>query len=171
MKKYLLILFALCFLTWHSSNLFAQRDSVVVYIFLSETCPICQSVSAELRELHEQFKNQAVGFLGIFPSVLSTESSRKQFAVKYRLNFPFIADTQLALTTRFGAEVTPEVVVVRVESKEILYRGLIDNSFASVGRRRRVVTEHYLKDVLTSIQLKKTVVLNSTKPVGCIIQK
>lgn len=171
MKKNLIILFTACLLAWPSLKAQAQRDSTAVFVFLSETCPICQSVSSELRELSERYKNQSVGFAGIFPSALSTETSRKQFATKYRLNFPFIADTQLALTKRFDASITPEVIVINVESGTVLYRGLIDNSFAVVGRRRRVVTEQYLRDVLNAIQLQKPIPLSSTKPVGCIIQK
>jgi len=171
MKKHLAIIFAFCLLSWPNMKTHAQSDSIEVYIFLSETCPICQSVSTELHEIVEQYQNRSVGFFGVFPSKRSTESSRKQFAKKYRLNFPFVADSQLTITNRFEATTTPEVIVLSVKTGNILYRGLIDNSFASVGRRRRVVTEHYLKDVLVAIQSQKTISLTSTTPVGCIIQK
>lgn len=171
MKKHWIILFTTCLLIAPCLKIRAQVDSTAVFVFLSETCPICQSISTELRELSEQFKTQPFGFLGVFPSSLSTETSRKQFADKYRLNFPFMADAQLTLTNRFDASTTPEVIVLNVTTGNIVYRGLIDNSFASVGRRRRVVTEHYLKDVLLAIQSQKPITLSSTKPVGCIIQK
>lgn len=171
MRRAIVGLFTFITLVLAQAEASAQRDSLTVFVFLSETCPICQSVSTSLRETAQHFQKQGVGFVGVFPSMLSTSKTRQQFGNKYRLPFPLIADSALQLTRKFDARVTPEVVVVKHKTQEVMYRGLIDNSFEAVGRRRRVVTRHYLRTSLDSLAQEKTISLTSTIPVGCIIQK
>lgn len=171
MRRAIVGLFTFITLVLAQAEASAQRDSLTVFVFLSETCPICQSVSTSLRETAQHFQKQGVGFVGVFPSMLSTSKTRQQFGNKYRLPFPLIADSALQLTRKFDARVTPEVVVLKHKTQEVMYRGLIDNSFEAVGRRRRVVTRHYLRTSLDSLAQEKTISLTSTIPVGCIIQK
>lgn len=111
-------------------------------------------------------------FVGIFPdNALSNEKTRKAFGKKYELSFPLNGDSGQVLTNKFQAEITPEVVVEDDETHTILYRGKIDNSFASLGKRRTVVTEHYLRDAIESWVFRKKILISKTKAVGCIIQK
>jgi peroxiredoxin len=149
----------------------AQKDSATVYLFLSETCPICQSVSIELKNIIKEMGDKKIGFVGIFPSKLSTDETRNTFRKKYHLNFTFLSDTSLTLTHFFSASITPEVIVKNENKNEIIYRGLIDNSFAAIGKRRRVVTERYLYQALINFLGNSDVLISSTQPVGCLIQK
>lgn len=154
------------------TNIKAQKqDSLIVYLFLSETCPICQSISQEIRFLVKENRKNPVKFIGVFPSKLSNEQSRSKFSKKYNLDFDLIGDTALAITTNLKASITPEVVVMKKNNNEIVYRGLIDNSFASIGKRRKVVTEFYLRDALFAFHSQIPLSLTVTKPVGCIIQQ
>ena len=150
----------------------AGGKGLTVYIFLSETCPICQSVTIELKKLHQQFSPLQVEFIGLFPDgILSDAQTRVAFGKKYGLSFPLRSDSGQVLTRKFHAEITPEVVVVDNVTETILYRGKVDNSFASLGKRRTVVTEHYLRTALESWMAGKKILLSETQPVGCIIQK
>lgn len=154
-----------------SINSEAQKDSVTVYLFLSETCPVCQSVSIEIKNIIKELDDKKIGFVGIFPSKLSSDETRKSFRKKYDLNFTFLSDTSLTLTNLFSASVTPEVIVKNEKINEIIYRGLIDNSFAAIGKRRRIVTERYLYQALVNFLNNSTALISSTQPVGCLIQK
>lgn len=51
------------------------------------------------------------------------------------------------------------------------YAGKIDNGFENIGKKRQVVTEHYLRDALESILLQKEIEIKETQPVGCFIIK
>ena len=47
----------------------AERgDEITVYIFMSETCPICQSVTLELKALYATYHPKGVTFVGLFPN-------------------------------------------------------------------------------------------------------
>lgn len=155
-----------------SAQTFADKKGLTVYIFLAETCPICQSVSIELKKLDGQYSQLDVKFVGIFPdNALSNEKTRMAFGKKYGLRFPLNGDSGQVITKKLQAEITPEVVVEDDETHTILYRGKIDNSFASLGKRRTVVTEHYLRDAIESWVFGKKILISKTKAVGCIIQK
>lgn len=150
----------------------AASDSLTVYVFLSEGCPICQNQTYSLRELYTQFGNQKVGFVGVFPNLeFSTTETMEKFKKKYRLSFPLQRDENQALTERLGATITPQVVVIQENTHGIIYKGKIDNSYERIGKRRPVITEFYLRDALTEILAGKTITLSETAPVGCFIIK
>jgi len=166
LKKYLLF-FLISF--WGNNVL---SKNLTVYIFLSETCPICQSISPEIKKLNMLHASDSIRFIGVFPDKSqSNEVSRKAFAKKYGLTFELLGDSGRQLTSRFKASITPEVVVIDNENQSIVYRGKVDNSFVSVGKRRTVVTEYYLRTALLHwIEGRQDLIIN-TEPVGCFIQK
>jgi hypothetical protein len=56
--------FAFLILLFCSLNSFASKsDSVHVYIFLSETCPICQSTTLSLKTIINEFENKVEEYL------------------------------------------------------------------------------------------------------------
>lgn len=149
-----------------------DSDSVSVYIFLLESCPISRSITIELRDLHSLFESKGFTFLGLFPNAtLSDDKSIAEFKQKYKIPFELRMDEQQRLTDKFNVGITPEVVVVRNSDGKILYRGAVDNSFESVGRRRGVTTDRYLNTALMQILYNETIEPKATKPVGCIITK
>jgi len=163
--------FAFIFLLSFSKS-HAANDSLTVYIFFSEICPICQNQTYSIRELYKEFHGKSVGFVGVFPNYKhSTEKSIEKFGKKYKLNFPLMKDENHELTNKFDAKVTPQVFVCQSENEKLQYSGKIDNSFESIGRRRNVITEFYLRDALLELIQGKTVTLSVTQPVGCFIVK
>lgn len=158
---------ALCFCAQASEN-----DSVTVYVFLSETCPICQNNTIELRRVYEQYRQQGVEFIGVFPNKgLSTEATVKKFTRNYNLNFEMKLDGEHKLVQQYNATTTPQVFVVHKATGQVLYSGRIDNSFEALGKRREVITERYLNNALNNIILNKPVQPAVTKPVGCFISQ
>jgi len=147
------------------------QDKSTVYIFLSETCPICKNATLELNKLHTEYAKLGYNFIGIFPNEnISTQETRASFGKKFHLNFPLISDTNQHFTQQFSATITPEVIVWSEPKQKILYRGKIDNSFESVGKRRTVTTEFYLRNALESLLKNTSESITFTQPVGCFIQ-
>jgi peroxiredoxin len=163
------VFFIVIFLT--GNLLLKAQDKKLVYVFLSETCPICKSATIELNNLNLEFSKQGFEFIGVFPNEnVSTEASRKTFSKKYKIDFKLISDTNQKITKQFNATITPEVIVWNESKQKILYRGKIDNSFESVGKRRTVTTAFYLRSALESIQKDISESITFTEPVGCFIQ-
>jgi len=147
------------------------QENNLVYIFLSETCPICKNATAELKKLNNEYGKMGYHFIGVFPNEnVSTITTIKTFAKKYKLDFPVIIDSNQIYTQRFSASITPEVIVWSELKQKVVYRGKIDNSFESIGKRRTITTEFYLRNALESIQNNNLEAITFTKPVGCFIQ-
>lgn len=138
---------------------------------MSETCPICQSATLELKNLYAQYHSKGVDFIGVFPNeTISNDASIAKFGKKYNLEFPLKLDQGQQWVKQFSATVTPQVFVTN-EAQEVLYSGRMDNGFERVGKKRQVITEFYLKNALEDLLAKRMVAVKETAPVGCFIIK
>ncbi len=140
-----------------------------VYIFLAPTCPISQAVTLELRTLHERYARAGVAFVGVFPDSAVTAAERTQFARDYRIPFTLRADDQHVLTRRFGATITPEVVVVTPAGQKV-YQGRLNDEYLALGQRRTLVQHHELADALASVVAGRAVAVAQVPAVGCLIE-
>ena len=150
---------------------FTQKSTpreTTVYIFLSESCPICQSYTLTLKELYKKYSDKNVKFVGVFPNYYADSDEIQKFKNKYSIPFPLIIDKDAELTKHFSATITPEVFVENSE-KQLLYSGRIDDSFFAIGKRRKVITTNELADALNAIANNEPIKVNKTQAVGCII--
>jgi thiol-disulfide isomerase/thioredoxin len=142
-------------------------SKIIVYIFLSETCPICQSYTLTLKELYSKYHNQQVEFVGVFPNYYSDRKSIEEFQKKYSVPFKVITDKDGVLAKKLKASITPEVFVLKNNLE--LYSGRIDDSFYAIGKRRTVITSTELSNALAEITSSQKVKTPKTIAVGCII--
>lgn len=168
-KTLLAILFAILNLSSFSQKPTAAKP-ITVYVFLSETCPICQSYTLTLKNLYKEYSSKNVRFVGVFPNYYSTQKSIDEFRKTYSIPFELVPDKKWTLTAHFNAAITPEVFVETAD-KKILYAGRIDDSFYSLGKRRTIITSTELADALKEITSGKTVTTTKTQAVGCIISR
>ena len=139
-----------------------------IYIFMGETCPISRHYTVTLKKLHAQHASEKLEFIGVFPNRLSTPATIAAFKKKYALPFTCIGDSTHTWVNRLGATITPEVVLLDT-SNTAIYRGRIDNTFARLGKRRRIVTAHDLADILNALKDQKPPTFRQTQAIGCII--
>ena len=138
LRQRFLLLFSLFFL--FSGFSIPEKDNILVYIFLGEECVISQHYTLQLKALHTEFANENLTFKGYFPNPNSTPESIKNFKEKYALPFELKLDKAQLQMMKFSVSVTPEVVVFKPATQEVLYQGRIDNTYFKVGRRRRITT-------------------------------
>ena len=145
------------------------QDSITVYIFLHESCVISQYYTLPLRELQEEYANENVQFIGLFPNFSSKPNKMETFKEKYQIPFELKTDYYHRKKEEFEATVTPEVVVYNESKGQLIYRGRIDDAYARVGKRKRVTTTSELKDVLESIRNNQPIMVSNTQAIGCFI--
>ena len=149
------------------SQLRSNKASVLV--FLSPECPLCQSYSLTLNQLEKDFQDRGVRFYGIVPDASFSNAVVNSYAEQYQMRMPMLRDNQREVTGLLAAKVTPEVVVVNSQGT-VVYQGRIDNWAYELGKKRRVITEHNLKDALTAIVSNKSIAVKKTKAIGCFIE-
>ena len=159
--------------TGHAYNHFPGvfADKITVYIFMHEACIISQYYSLPLREMHEEYANDNLQFVGLFSNPSSEAYKVHMFKDKYNIPFELRTDHYHLKTEELGATVTPEVVVYNESQGEILCKGRIDDAYARVGRRKQVTTTSELKDVLEALKNNQPIPTTHTKAVGCFIGK
>lgn len=144
--------------------------AATVYVFLADTCPICQNATPVLRELAATYAPHGVRFVGVFPAPQMRPADIILFQKQYPLPFALRLDEQQQLTRRLGARITPEVVVLAPDGATVLYQGRIDDSYARLGQRRTVVQHHELREALAAIVARQPVPTTRTEAVGCLIE-
>ena len=124
-----------------------------------------------LRELHEEYANENIHFIGLFPNFSSKPNLIETFKKKYQIPFELKTDYYHKKKEKFEATVTPEVVVYNESNGQVIYKGRIDDAYARVGKRKRFTTTSELKDVLESIRNHQPIMIANTQAIGCFIGK
>ena len=145
-----------------------RDQAATVVLFMDPECPVTQKYGATLRQLHEEWQEKDVAVVAVYPVVGIDNETITEFAQGYRYNFTHLPDPQQQLSQALQASTTPEVFLLD-SLGQVRYRGAIDNWFYELGRYRRVVTEHYLEDALTSYLQGDPVVIAKTEAIGCLI--
>lgn len=171
--KLLLLSSLICFTVFQSKATTNEEvpDSISVYIFLHESCLISQYYTLPLKELHDTYASSNIQFVGLFPNFSSKPDKIQAFQDEYDIPFLLKADYYHTKKEALGATVTPEVVVYNETEETILYRGRIDDTYARIGKRKRVTSNTELKDVLESIVNNQTISTPNTEAIGCFISK
>lgn len=148
----------------------SQKDSLTVYIFLQPECVISQYFTPELNELEEEFKDQHVGFVGLFPNPGVSESDLDTFSSTFNIHFPLKLDPGALQAKAMTATITPEVVVMDEARNLKIYQGRINDSYVRVGKRKQHIQSNDLRDLLSKwVSEPGSIAFSQTKSIGCLI--
>lgn len=145
------------------------EDSISIYIFMLEDCLITQYYTPDLNAFYKKYAPYNIEFVGLFPNSFSRPEKIDSFKTKYSIPFPLLKDHYQTRTKKFGANVTPEVVIYNHTYDEILYQGRIDNAYYRVGRKRGKTTSAELENALEAIAKGEPIEVKYTEAVGCLI--
>lgn len=150
-------------------TLFADKQTkAAVFVFIAKDCPIANFYQPELRRLTREFSPQGVEVFQVHPDPDVTLEEARKHAREFSLLNEVILDPKQDLVRRFGATVTPEAVVLRPDLT-IAYRGRIDDSYSTYGKRRPEPTTRDLQEALTAVLAGRNPATPRTKAVGCLI--
>ena len=144
------------------------KNQYEVYIFLSEQCPISQFYTLELKNIYAQYACDSIHFTAFFPVKTSNKQTIAAFTKLYELPFATKKDYSQRQAKKLGASVVPQVFVLHKNT--LLYSGKIDNAYERVGKRRSIITMHYLGAALAGIVRQQPIEVTKTEPIGCIFR-
>ncbi|MEM9831985.1 MAG: redoxin domain-containing protein [Bacteroidota bacterium] len=145
-----------------------RSQAATVVLFLDPDCPVTQKYGATIRELRKEWESKGVNVIAVYPVVNIDSSTVAEFAQVYRYDFSHLPDPQQQLAKQLTAHTTPEAFLLD-SLGQVRYRGAIDNWFYELGRYRRVVTKHYLKDALIAYLQGEPIAVAKTEAIGCLI--
>ncbi len=158
----------LAFFVFATTLTCAQKNELLkAYIFFHTECPISQAYIPTINHLMEKYPSLKI--ISVFTK-WDNKYEVAAFLSKYNLQTCIIHDKKHKLVNKYSATTTPEVVLIN-KQKEIIYQGLIDNHFISLGKKRETPTISYLDSAFLSYKFNQKIKIASTVPIGCKIEK
>ena len=150
-------------------ELFAPSDPVNVLLFVASDCPVSNGYAPEIQRLCAAYRKKGVSCTLVYEDAVidSAAVRRHRETFGYRDVFAVI-DANHTIAAAAKATVTPQAVVIAAGGS-VRYRGRIDNRHEQLGRPRRVVTVHDLRDALEDLLAGRPVTTPATNAVGCYI--
>jgi hypothetical protein len=155
-------------LTSCSGSSHNQTSSPELFIFLAPDCPASLYCIPELRKIYASY-GHGLNMTGIVPGTAASAEECQNFKSQYPLPFEVFRDSKMEYVKRWGAEVTPEVVLVDGDG-QILYRGAINDAQPELGIKRTVVQRHYLQETLLALEAQRPLPYSRVQAVGCFIE-
>jgi len=150
-------------------DLFRPQDKANVLVFVSSDCPVSNGYAPEIQRICADAGPKGARCTLVYEDVSIEAAAVRAHRTEYRYrDVPAVIDGDRAIAKRAGATVTPQAVVINAAGS-VLYRGRIDNQYAALGKPRRVVTSHDLRDAIDAVLSGKPVSHAETEAIGCFI--
>ena len=108
-----------------------------------------------------------ISFVGVIPFTISSQEI-SDFRTDYHISFSIVQDTLCRMSKRYKINVVPEAVLK--DGADVVYQGVIDNSYVAIGKINRAARKNYLEEaIIAGLKNEKTKV-SVTEPVGCFIK-
>lgn len=149
-------------------NLKQENSQGLVVLFIAPDCPLSQAYILPYKQLDSMYGGEFI-FISVIPGNYYTRKEIDHFIDSFHFNLPIVVDSMFHLTKKWKATTTPQCIITNREGL-ILYSGSIDNWAIALASKRLSPTRFYARDALNDIISGKKPAIQSTKPVGCIIE-
>jgi hypothetical protein len=150
-------------------DLFAPSGAANVLVFVASDCPVSNGYAPEIQRICRDYRAKGVTCSLVYEDVAIDTARVRAHRDEFRYTeIPAVIDGDRAIAGRAKATVTPQAVVVG-PGGALKYRGRIDNRYAALGKPRRVVTVHDLRDALDAVLAGRVVANPETEAFGCFI--
>jgi hypothetical protein len=143
----------------------APRPTVL--IFVRTDCPISNRYAPEFKRLFTGY-GERVDFQMVYVEPGLTSEKMERQRAEFALTIPAVLDADQSRVRKAGITVTPEAAVF--SGGTLVYRGRIDDRYASLGASRAEPLHRDLEDAIIAILGGKTRAARFTKAIGCAIE-
>jgi hypothetical protein len=153
----------------HTLTLLRPAGRANVLFFVMTDCPISNAYAPEIQRMCREYRARGVDCALIYEDAGIAENEVRAHLREYAYeDIAAAIDASRDVASAAGASITPTAVLVDSAGR-IRYRGRIDNLYAALGRRRRQVTERYLRSALDATLAGRPVPVPETPAIGCHI--
>jgi peroxiredoxin len=154
--------------TIHSLDTYADNEYVVLYV-QGVGCPIARIALPNYREVRDEYAGKGIEFVMFNANIQDNLPRIAKEAGEFGIDFPIIKDEGQFLAKALGVERTAEVFIVNPRTKEVLYRGPINDQLGYETQRNNA-DEHFLKDALNTVLAGGTVNMDDIPDSkGCLV--
>ena len=133
----------------HTLETYEGYDYVVFYV-QGVGCPIARIALPNYRAVRDEFADKNIEFTMFNSNIQDSLPRIAKEAGEFGIDFPIMKDEGQHLAKALGVERTAEVFIVNPRSREVLFRGPINDQLGYEPQRNEA-SEHYLKDALNTV--------------------
>jgi len=133
----------------HALDEYASKDYIVMYIHGSG-CPIARLSVPEYQQITQTYKDRNIEFLMLNSFIQDDMARIQKEAAEFNIEFPILKDEDQTVAKSLGVERTAEVFVIDPRTREVHFRGPINDALGYETQRAQV-DNHYLTDALDTI--------------------
>ncbi len=148
----------------------AMTSKGLIVMFSCNTCPYVIKAQERTRETIELAKEKGIGIVIVNSNVAQrtgadSPEEMKKYGSENHPDAPYLIDNG-PLVQAFGATRTPEVFLFDGKTKNLVYKGAMEDNPADPASS----TEFYLEDAIENMLAGNEIDPNTTKSVGCTIK-
>ena len=152
-------------------DLFRPAGKASVLVFVSSDCPVSNGYAPEIQRICADARARGVACTLVYEDGSIDAVAVRSHRDKYRYReMPAVVDANGAIARRVSATVTPQAVIID-RAGAVKYRGRIDNRYVALGKARRVVTVHDLRDAIAAVIAGRPIAQAETQAFGCFIPR
>jgi peroxiredoxin len=152
----------------HNLDKYADTELVVFYV-QGVGCPIARIALPNYREVRDEYADKGIEFVMFNSNIQDNPARIAKEAGEFGIDFPILKDEGQMLAKALGVERTAEVFIVNPRTKEVLYRGPINDQLG-YETQRNSADEHFLKDALNTVLAGGTVNMDDIPDSkGCLV--
>lgn len=152
----------------HSLDEYADRDFIVMYIHGSG-CPIARLSVPTYLSIQEEYADKNIEFLMLNSFIQDDIPRINKEAEEFKITFPILKDADQSVARSMGVERTAEVFIIDPRTREIHFRGPINDQLGYETQRLNI-NHHYLRDALNTIMAGGKVDMNDIPDAkGCLV--
>ena len=145
-----------------------KSAKAIVLMIHGNGCQIVRSILPDYEALRAEFESKGVNFLMLNANLQDNRETIASDAAEWGIDVPILVDSAQIIGPSLKLTRTAEVIVIDPASREIIYRGAI-NDRVYYERQKKTASEHYVKDALDAMLAGEEVGLREVKSVGCIV--
>ena len=134
---------------------YEQYDLAVFYV-QGVGCPIARIALPNYREVRDEYVSENIAFTMFNSNIQDNLARIAKEADEFGIDFPIMKDEGQKLAKALGVERTAEAFVFNPKTKEVLFRGPINDQLG-YETQRNSASNWYLKDALNTILAGKQI--------------
>jgi peroxiredoxin len=143
-----------------------SRSKGVVLFFLGTECPVANGYTPVVQELADRYAKQGILVYGVHVDTDVTPQVGAKHATEFGLRFPILLDPERVLAQPIGAATLGEAALLSPRG-DLVYRGRIDDRYATNGKRRDEPTRKDLEEAVQATLAGRPPATVETKVFGC----
>ncbi|QNJ99207.1 redoxin domain-containing protein [Constantimarinum furrinae] len=154
---------------FHRLSSYNDNTGIVLWI-QGNGCPIVRNLLLDFHTIEAEYSEKGFKFFMLNSNIQDNRASIKKEASEFNFKVPVLDDSAQLLADELDITITAEAIVLDPVSREILYRGPL-NDRLDYEAQKSTASEHYLKKALDEILTGKSPQLKQKMTKGCRVTR